>query len=37
MSDIGDIAKLLIEILGLIKELKPTEWERLKKEWRGID
>ena len=34
MSDIGDIAKLLLEVIGIIKDLKPTEWEKLEKEWK---
>jgi hypothetical protein len=34
MSDIGDIAKVLLEVIGLIKELKPTEFEKLEKEWK---
>ena len=35
MSDIGEIAKVLLEIIGLIKELKPTEFEKLEKDWRN--
>ena len=34
MSDIGEIAKVLLEIIGLIKELRPTEFEKLEKEWK---
>jgi len=31
-STVGAVAKAFVELIGLIKELKPTEYEKLKKE-----
>ena len=32
MGDVGMVAKAFIELIKLIKELKPTEFEKIKKE-----
>ena len=34
MSDIGDIAKLILELIKIGKELFPDEVEKFEKEWK---
>ena len=35
MSDVGEVAKLLIELIKIGKELFPTEIEKIQKEWKN--
>lgn len=35
MSDVGEVSKLILELIKIGKELFPDEMERFTKEWKG--
>ena len=35
MSDVGEVSKLILEVIKIGKELFPDEVEKLEKEWKN--